>query len=281
MKTRITALMLALTLCLILAASVTASAAEHPGRPILVASYINYAWGFRYEAGFVDENGVCWTLSLSGDDSGGHPSGDRLHTAYPASAYTQTGKLKSDVLFTLKGMVLGAEDRKPEYQPVACDAGSYSVSAIRYGKDGEAKITVLGAAGDDLYENTDPTAQALYRKMTELFPAVPHFADDPSVSPMGFIPNGVLDFLGIGCGDPALLTASACLTDCEAGPEEAEPSFTVQELMDMQVTGKANCESVTGGTEIITLRNAAGEYVGSVEFCRGLLVTSDGMYYVK
>ena len=85
--------------------------------------------------------------------------------------------------------------------------------------------------------------------------------------------------------DPVQIRASvitASVIDCEAGsiavedPDESIIDF----VLESAVTGKANATMVTGGTTVYGFYDADGAYIGSIELYRGLLVTSDGMYYI-
>ena len=46
------------------------------------------------------------------------------------------------------------------------------------------------------------------------------------------------------------------------------------------VTGKANASAVTGGTYSFGFYDEDGRWLGGLEMYRGLLVASDGMYYI-
>lgn len=244
---------------------------------MLVTIYRNEAWGPVADIGVVMTDGKMYTLHTN--DTGSLPY-DRAELA----GYLKTAPLKSagelgeSELFYLKSCVMSVTDGPVVRGGSACDAGQQTAFAVRY-TDGAATCVVLGTAGDDCTENTDPTAQCLYAFLRESFPSVNCFTDDPSLTPAGFQAVPLTEFCGIG-RDLSRCTLRCLEIDCEAGPVEAECDLTIGDILAMRVTGKENCLSVTGGTYVYQITDENGEYVAGIEFFHGLLVRSDGMYRV-
>ena len=76
---------------------------------------------------------------------------------------------------------------------------------------------------------------------------------------------------------------TGCTIDCEAGPipfdvTEEEAADMRQLAINGKITGKANDESLTGGTWVYTFTTPEGEHLLSIEMYRGLIVAVDGMY---
>lgn len=276
---------MAICLILVLLAATVAACAETP-RIILYTVYCQAGWGDRLEAGFVDEDGGLWTLS-GGASALGWP-GDRagqLAFLRDSGKRVKAGELDYDGLFELKSLIASAEADDGKPVPAACDAGTEASFAVRYADD-EPEIVRLGMSGDDMYENADPDAQALYLWLRKAFPAVPSWFGTEGMGPAGFRPVSVCEFCGL---DPAAVADAqirGAYNDCEAGPselemDEAEIEEVRNRVLNGRVTGKANAMMTTGGTYTFSFYDAEGNYLKGVEFYRGLLVCRDGMYTIE
>lgn len=274
-------------ICLILALLLaTAAAGAEAPRIILYTAYRQAGWGDRLEAGFVDEDGGLWTLS--GEATALGWPGDRaaqLEFLQKSDRLVKAGELDSDGLFDLKSLIVSvdADDGKPS--AAACDAGTEASFAVQY-EDGAPQVVRLGMSGDDMYENADPDAQALYLWLRKAFPTVPSWLGSEGMGPAGFQPVPVCEFCGLDAAALAGAEVRGAYNDCEAGPSplelDAEEAEQVrQRVLKGTVTGKANAIVTTGGTYTFSFYDAAGEHLGSVEFYRGLLVRRDGMYAVE
>ena len=96
-------------------------------------------------------------------------------------------------------------------------------------------------------------------------------------------PVSLAEFCGF---DPAVLadaTIEAMLIDCESGPEplNEDGEWVRQAALHGVVLGKANEESVTGGTACFSFLDAEGQWIVTLEFYHGLLVRNDGMYAIE
>lgn len=255
---------------------------------ILVTVYEQMGWGDRISVGFVDEDGGLWTLEGSASALG-WPRAPEEQVAYllRTGQKVQAGRLSQDDLFDMKGLIACAETRKPEPQGWACDAGTQRSYAV-ISRDGQTEIMTLGITGDDIWENTDANAQALFAHLRGLFPGVRCYADEyekTTGEPWGFQPVRLGEFLRIDWVDREDITMECQLMDCEAGPidcpvgaEDTEEILNI--LRHSSVTGKANASFVTGGTYAFIFRDSEGKCLGSFELYRGLLVRGDGMYYI-
>lgn len=270
-----------LSALLMLALCFTLAHAESDTRIILFTVYQQMGWGDRVEIGCVDEKGSLWTLNGSASKLN-WPYGveEQLEFLRTTRLKDRAGKLDSDELFDLKSLVYSAEPMDVKPVPAANDAGTETSWAVTYDRDGNAKPVKLATSGDDVYENTSPDAQALYVYLRQLFPKVTCYGG--TMGPAGFSPVPVYEFLKL---DPVQIRASvitASVIDCEAGPiavEDPDESI-IDFVLESAVTGKANATMVTGGTTVYGFYDAGGAYIGSIELYRGLLVTSDGMYYI-
>ena len=269
-------LLLALCLCFGFAR------AESDPKIILFTAYQQMGWGDRIAVGCVDEKGVLWTLDGSASKLG-WPYGveEQLEFLRTTRLKEKQGKLDSDELFELNSLIYSVEPMDAKARPAANDAGTETSWAVTYDRDGNALAVKLATSGDDVYENTSPDAQALYLYLRQLFPKVTCYGG--TMGPAGFTPVPVYEFLRL---DPELVrtaTVKENYMDCEAGPIEVEAADdSIRDLvLGGKVTGKANATMVTGGTYAFIFYDADGNYLGSVELYRGLLVTGDGMYYIK
>ena len=254
-------------------------------RIILFTYYRQAGWGDRVQIGCVDENGGIW--AGTGFDS-------TLKWPYKADeqlAYLQSGKnlekigqIDSGKLFDLKGLVESVPDQGQKSYPAANDAGTEKSYAVQYDREGTASCILLGMSGDDYFENFDSGAQALYRLLREIIPVVTSYG--VPMGPVGFQPIPVNVFCKMENVDFEQVTITAGRSDCEAGLMELDVSDTEREsivrlMTNGYVTGKANASCVTGGTYCYSFSDKEGNYLGSIELYKGLLVRSDGMYSIS
>lgn len=263
-----------------------AEAPAKPERVILYTYYRQLGWGDRVQVGCVDEKGGLWFLA--GHDGQLHwPYGPEKQLEYLAacSQLEYLGALDRDGLEDLKSLVSTADDAETQMQPAACDAGTEFSFAVRWDRSGEAAVVRLGMSGDDLLENPDPNATALYFWLRRQFPAVTSYAGVPGMGPAIPAPVSIRDFCGFGDRDFSRAVVTAWHTDCEAGIFPVEVTEKDAERLRQlaahgMVTGKANSYCVTGGTTLVCFADAQGNALGSLELYRGLLVTNDGMYAI-
>ena len=262
--------------------AITAQATTTPERPrmILLTVYQQMGWGDRIDVGCVDEEGGVWTMTGSAS-SLGWPGGIEAQLIYlqDTALLERIGEFNSDELFDMKGLIACTEAQPVKASPVANDAGTEISYAIRY-SDAPEDVR-LGMSGDDVYENTDPNAQALYALLRQLFPNVTCYGD--TMGPMGFQPIPVAEFLGLDRDAIRNAQIREYIIDCEAGPIEAESiDESVRDIiLSGMVTGKANATVVTGGTTSIGFYDEDDNYLGGFEMYRGLLVMRDGMYRIE
>ncbi|MDO4459710.1 MAG: hypothetical protein Q4C42_06475, partial [Clostridia bacterium] len=189
---------------------------------------------------------------------------------------TETGEFIEYDISNVSSLVGTVEDREPTYESLADDAGQQRSFAIR-----NNDMIELGASGCSKYENTDPAAQALYKILREAFPEVTAFEDDEYIAPAGFIETPILEYCGYEKVNLSKLKMQCLYNDCEEAPYETDPKLTAEEIASMVVTGKANSFLITGGSCYYRFTDKSGEQVAFFEFYDDLLVTDDGMYYVK
>ena len=272
-------------IALLLTALVFPAQAAKAARPILFGAYRQVGWGDRVQIACIDEMGGLW--AAEGSDSVLHwpyKTEEQLTYMQEKGKLAQVGQLASDDLFDLKSLVASVKPQEGKPQPWACDAGTESVYAVRYGADGAAECVLLAMTGDDWFENTDPNAQALYLGLHRLFALTSYIGEYPGG--WGFQPISLADFCGFGGLDLKDAVIAAQYNDCESGPQALEITETEEKALrrlaaEGRVTGKANATTTTGGTVSIVFRDPEGQYLCSFELYHGLLVRSDGMYTIE
>ena len=266
----------------ILSLAILPAHAEKPPKIILLTVYQQMGWGDRIDVGLVDDKGGLWTMTGSASALG-WPGGLEAQLEYlmTAAPLEQIGALSADDLFALNSLIVSAEPGEGKPYPAANDAGTEISYALRYDAEGTVDAVRLGMSGDDVYENFDPNAQALYLVLRLLFPNVACYGG--TMGPAGFQPVPVAQFLGLDPEAIRTATIKESYIDCETGPKEApNADESVRDLvLNGTVVGKANAMSLTGGTTVFGFYDADGAYLGSVELYRGLLVTNDGMYRIE
>lgn len=282
-------IIIALCMALGMVLSAAVGCAESADRPkiILYTAYCQTGgWDDVVQIGCVDEKGGLWQAEGSNADlKWPYKAEEQLAWLAQSPLLVQTGKLDSGELFDLKGLVAGAEDRGTETAGAADDAGTEYSWAVKRGRDGGSEYVLLGASGDELFENTDPDAQALYLKLRQLFPHVTSYAGEKGMGPQGFVPVLFRAFCGWPDADPDGAAVEALEIDCEAGPmarevTEKEREEILRLVKEGRVTGKANATGVTGGTTAYVVRLKDGTTV-SFEIYEGLLAWTDGMYFLS
>jgi len=267
---------------LLLGASVPALA-ERP-RIILFTAYRQVGWGDAVQIGCVDTDGGLW-VAAGHDAELKWPYGREKQVEYlrMSDHLTEAGKLSYDELFSLKSLISSVQ--ATEAKPVGwmCDAGTESSWAVRYDRDGNPEAVLLGMTGDDLLENTDVNAQALYLELRALFPFVRSYAGE--MPGWGFQPVSVTEFCHLDGIDWDGVKVSAYYTDCESGHKELEVTEDQEkQILDFMnsamVTGKENALDVTGGMTSLFFSDRDGKPVGFIELYGDLLMCGDGMYHV-
>lgn len=265
-------------LMLALALVMTAALAEPERTILLYTDYEQLGWGDALQVGWVDSEGGMWLWDGHASETdwpGAHD--EKIQWMLARTDAVRLGQLSDEALSNMKGLILGLPEGKPEWQGAACDAGTEESYAVR---DGAAIL--LGGSGDDWCENTDPSAQALYRMLRECFPGVMSYWGEKGMSPRGFQRVRLPEFCG--CGDVELDGGrwTQAELDCEAGlGEEIELDAAPEWVAGGWVSGKASAMGTTGGTTVYTCYDADGHVLASFEFYGDLLVRSDGMYHVK
>ena len=236
----------------------------------------------------MDEAGVVRTLSGVYSEAGWpSESGEQLEYLSQTEKFNEESTLNSDDLFVLKSLISAVE--KQEYIPTytnILDGGTEESCSVRYSRDGEAETILLGMSGEVLFENTDPNAQALYKRLRSLFPGVPSDAYDPGLGPEGFQPVPLMEFAGFDVEIVMNAEIAAFQMDCEEGPIPIELSDEEKDALrnlirNGEVIGKADCVSSSGGGESYSFLDADVRLLGNVDFEDGLLVMNDGRYYVS
>ena len=254
-------------------------------RIILFTFYRQVGWGDRVQIGCVDENGGIWAgVGFDSEFKWPYMAEEQLAYLQSGKNLEKIGQMDSSKLFDLKGLVESVPDQGQKAYPVANDAGTEKSYAVQYDREGKASFILLGMSGDDCFENLDPNAQALYKTLRELVPVVMSYS--APMGPGGFQPVPVKVFCKMDSLDFEQVTISAVRSDCEEGNKElmvsdAERDSIIRLMTSGVVTGKANASAVTGGTYTYVFSDKAGNYLGSIELYKGLLVRSDGMYSIS
>ena len=281
MKTRFVLMMV---LCLIVTFMCAAAFAEDTQQPrniILLTEYQQMGWGEAFQLGALDDNGTLWTYGNSTREDIPYEAAALLAWAESCDQLEAVGTISHDMLTDIISLVKTVPTQIVVPRSYACDAGTQTSYAIRKDRDGKLEIIVLGMAGDDMFENTDPAAQSLYKSLISLFRSVKSYAGEGNIAPAGFQTVDILSFCGYNGVDLTKYTMTAYANDCETGASEIEPELSAREIMRMTVTGKQNSMSTTGNTVTYCFTDASGDTVAAFEFFNGLLVCSDGMYTVE
>ncbi len=270
---------IAVFLALVCLLSVNCIATAEAREIILVTEYRQMGWGMGYSIGAVDSNGDLWTASL--DDWSDVPTEPEELLAWAESTelLNIAGHLAGEELMNLKSLTATVSTQEVRTETFVCDAGVHTAYACRHEFGGQVEVITLGKSGDDLFENTDPSAQSLYRYLNELFLDVESY-DGELFAPAGFRPIGIAEFCGFEKAELSSLKVHAYMNDCETGLAEMEVDRTATELLSLQITGKANSLSVTGNTTCYHLTEPDGTVIAVFEFCGDLLVRPDGMYTI-
>ena len=147
-------------LVMLLALLLTAPAFAETQRTILLyTDYEQAGWGDALQVGWVDSEGELWLWEGHAGETDWPDARDKK-TAWMLSRTDaeSLGRLSDEALANLKGLTLSLPDGKPTWQAAACDAGPEESYALP-----EGAAILLGGSGAARCDNTDPSAQALYR----------------------------------------------------------------------------------------------------------------------
>ena len=246
---------------------------------MLMSVYRQQGWGDRLQIGVIDADGGVWYAEFDEGLSDFPSDGEgRVEYVKSHAILGRYAELDSYDTERIKSILWSIEPEEVNIQPAACDAGTQTSYAVSYGGDGARPVITLGVSRDDLYENTDTNAQELYLILRQTFPQLISYYGTEGMSPTGFKPVPITEFLNIDDIDASSLSMKTYLTDCEEGLFDAENDTTPEEILSLYVVGKENCMTVTGGTYDLVFSDTDGEYVFSISLYHGLLVTNDGMY---
>lgn len=270
---------------MILTGSVNAAKSDPP-RIILFTYYRQMGWGDRVQIGWVDEDGA--VRLITGHDSELQwPYKPEEQLAYLAKAekFTEKDHVKHSDLFPVESLIYSVEDQGSRSVPAANDAGTEKSYAVNYTREGEAVITLLGMSGDDMFENTDADAQALYLRLRQLFPEVTSYAYGP-MGPQGFVPVPFSEFTGLTEEIVKDAEIHGYLSDCEEGPipmelTDDDKAELIGLIRDGVVTGKADCVESTGGFYVYNFLHPDGGWIAGLMFEDGLLKAPDGRYFIE
>ena len=273
-----------MVLCFIvtsMCATAFAESTQQARNIILFTEYQQMGWGEVFQFGALDADGTLWVYGSTSREDVPYEAEDLLAWAETSDRLEAAGTVSHATLSDIISLVNTVPMQKVVTHSCACDAGTQTSYAIRKDRDGKVEIIVLGMAGDDTFENTDPAAQSLYKSLISLFRSVKSYAGEGNIAPAGFQTVDVLSFCGYNGVDLTKYTMTAYANDCETGASETEPGLSEREIMRMTVTGKQNSMSTTGNTVTYCFTDASGNTVAAFEFFNGLLVCSDGMYTVE
>lgn len=274
-------MMLFLLLALLTPAALAGEQTAPQNDMLLMTTYTNFAWRWRFEFAALDEGGVLWHCDAMPKGEIRQNPADMAQYLKDHGLLTEKGRISPERLRDLKSMADTVPEQPVQYAKAARDAGIQKSYALR--RDGEGRITciLLGASGDGMYENNDPSAQALYRFLREAFPDVRAFAGVPDMSPAGFPKQDLRTFSGCEGIDLAGLSMTALKRDCKSGIAEIAPRLSAEALMKMQVTGKRNSFQPSGNVISYVFKDKDGHTAAFFDFFDGLLVKPDGMYEVE
>lgn len=276
-------LLLMMVLCLIVTSMCVAGFAERAQERniILLTEYQQMGWGEAFQMGALDANGTLWAYGNSSREDVPYEPEKMLAWAESSDQLEAVGTISDEKLSDIISLVKTVPAQEVICHSYACDAGVQTSYAIRRNRDGKTEIIVLGIAGDDTFENTDPAAQSLYKSLITLFRSVKSFAGEGNIAPAGFQTVEILSFCGYEGVDLTKYIMTAYANDCETGASEIEPKMSAEDIMRMHVTGKQNSMATTGNTVTYSFKDSDGTMIAAFEFYDGLLVCSDGMYTVE
>ncbi len=271
---------------MILWTSGDAAAREGSPRIILYTYYRQMGWGDRVQIGWVDEDGA--VRLITGHDSElrwPYKPEEQIEYLSRAEGFTEKSRLKHGETFSIVSLIYSAEDQGSRSIPAANDAGTEKSYAVDYTREGGPAYILLGMSGDDMFENTDPDAQALYLRLRQLFPEVTSYAGD-MMGPRGFVPVPFSEFTGLTADMVRDAEIKGYLSDCEEGPiplelTDADKAKLTELLRDGVVTGKADCVESTGGFYVINFLEPNGGWMAGLMFEDGMLKAPDGRYYIE
>ena len=165
--------------CLLTAAGASAGAERSP-RIVLMCCYQQEGWGDGSSATFLDEAGCIWRYEsaepLPDTDSA------RLALLAEAESVVAAGQIELWRMLELISLIEAVQPGPLEPQAaVAADYGLNTFSAVRYGADGSAEVIPLAISGDQVAENLEPNAYALYVAL--FYEVMSHDAAEHGCSP--------------------------------------------------------------------------------------------------
>ena len=271
--------------CIILAGTGAAAAEDSAPRVILYTYYRQMGWGDRVQIGWLDEDGNL-RLIPGFDSALKWPYKPEEQLAWlEQAADPLDGSMPYDELFSVKSLIYDVEDQGSKSVPAANDAGTEKSYAVQYSPEGEPSFVLLGMSGDDMFENSDPNAQALYLRLRRMFPTVTTYAYGP-MGPAGFVPVPLAEFTGLDPDAVGNAEIEGCLIDCEVGPipldlSTEDKASLVYLIRYAKVTGKADCVVSTGGMASYSFYDAEHKLIGTLDFEDGLLISGPGHYYFE
>ncbi len=269
--------------CLLTAAGASAGAERSP-RIVLMCCYQQEGWGDGSSATFLDEAGCIWRYEsaepLPDTDSA------RLALLAEAESVVAAGQIELWRMLELISLIEAVQPGPLEPQAaVAADYGLNTFSAVRYGADGSAEVIPLAISGDQVAENLEPNAYALYVAL--FYEVMSHDAAEPSwLQPRNVPREPLAAFCGLD--EAAFEGATLAVSYCDPQSGEREFALDADEMRDkldwlagLVVTVKQNALPCAGHTCAYTLYSPQGERLATFEFFDELLVTDVGMYQVE
>ena len=281
MKTRFVLMMVLCFIVTSMCATAFAESTQQARNIILFTEYQQMGWGEVFQFGALDADGTLWVYGSTSRGDVPYEAEALLAWAETSDRLEAAGTVSHATLSDIISLVNTVPMQKVVTHSYACDAGTQTSYAIRKDRDGKVEIIVLGMAGDDTFENTDPAAQSLYRSLLSLFRSVKSYDGIANIAPAGFQTVDILSFCGYEGVDLTKYTMTAYANDCEAGASETEPVMSAEDIMSMMVTRKQNSISTTGNTITYCFTDTEDNMIAVFEFYNGLLVCSDGMYAVQ
>lgn len=269
--------------CLLTAAGASAGAERSP-RIVLMCCYQQEGWGDGSSATFLDDEGCIWRY----ESAAPLPDTEQARLAFLAEtdSVALVGQLDFWRMLELISLIEAVQPGPLEPQAaVAADYGLNTFSAVRYGADGSAEVIPLAISGDQVAENLEPNAYALYVAL--FYEVMSHDAAEPSwLQPRNVPREPLAAFCGLD--EAAFEGATLAVSYCDPQSGEREFALDADEMRDkldwlagLVVTVKQNALPCAGHTCAYTLYSPQGERLATFEFFDELLVTDVGMYQVE
>ncbi|MBQ6595795.1 MAG: hypothetical protein IJH78_09080 [Clostridia bacterium] len=161
--------------------------------------------------------------------------------------------------------------------------GQIWAEAFRYDENAVERIP-LALGGDICRENGDINAQALFRRLLELFPDLAEPALAADALPAGFVPVPLLSFCGYEGEWPEDVDAEL-LREAEGEWQIAEEDGERLEAFldsvdEMAVVCKQSALVPSEGVETLRFEGPSGEILLTIRMYQGMLVRDDGVYRI-